>query len=106
MKNNFRTYLSNAGTLMILANFLHNVLLSRGRWDRCNVSQKKKRNIDKKFEEAFKRLCQSVDFRAKTADKVLKCKIASGALINGGDGVCINILTSRRDKNKKSYNKK
>lgn len=92
--------------MMILAKFLHNVLLSRGRWDRCNVSQKKKENIDKQFEEAFKRLCRSVDFRAKTADRLLKCKITSGALINGGDGVCINILSSRGDKNKKSYNKK
>ena len=83
---------------MLLADILHNVLLSHGKWQVRNISHVESRRIDKRFEDAFKRLCKSVDYCAKRADKVLRCRITSVGLPNGNDGVCINILPSRRSK--------
>ena len=72
---------------MLLADILHNVLLSRGKWQVRNISHVESRRIDKR-----------VDYCAERADKVLRCRITSVGLPNGNDGVCINILPSRRSK--------
>lgn len=85
---------------MLLADILHQVLSSRGRWQPSETFREKNANIDKRFEEKLKRLCWGVDYRADKADKVLRCKITSMALPPGNDTVCINISPSRPKKTK------
>ena len=91
---------------MMLADILHNVLLSRGQWQVRNNSHIESKNTDKRLDDAFRRLCKSVDYCAERADKVLRCRITSVALPNGNDGVCISILPSHRSKNKSRKIKK
>ena len=103
MKYNF---LLKAEPLMLLADVLHNVLLSKGKLQNNKISHAGCTNINKRFDDAFNRLCRCVDFRAKKADKVLKCKIASIIAPDGDKVVYINILPMhKKSKKEKSYNK-
>ncbi len=90
MKKNLQDFFYNAEALILLAEILHKVLASRGRWRAIESCHKKNTNIDKRFEEIFKRLHKSIDYRADKADKMLKCKITSMALPEN-DTTCINI---------------
>ena len=95
MKNNVQY---NGEALMLLADFLHNILLSRERFQSMKNAHEKSKKIDKSFDDAFKRLCRSVDFGAKQADKLLKCRITRIATPYGSEKVFINIQPSRRRK--------
>ncbi len=68
-------FLYNAEALIHLADILHKVLSLRGRWQACGDENEKDRNIDKEFEKRLSRLHKSIDYRAKRAEKLLKCKI-------------------------------
>ena len=59
---------------------------------------KKCKKIDKSLDDAFKRLRRSVDFGAKQADRLLKCRITRIAASDGSEKVFINIQPSRRGK--------
>ncbi len=96
-----RKFLCNGEALMLLADILHNVLLSRGRCRKSEFSDEKCEKNDKRFESAFKRLCRGVDFRAKNADRVLRCKIATVALPDGSNRVWVNIVPPASKKSKK-----
>ena len=103
MKYNF---LWNAEPLMLLADVLHNVLLFQGKLHNNKKSHASSINIDKRLDDVFNRLCQCVDFRAKKADKVLKCKIASVIAPDGNNMVYVNVLPlHKKSKKQKSYNK-
>lgn len=91
MKKNLQKFLSDVEPLMLLADFLHSVLLSRGRWLPGRVADKMEKSVDKRFDDTFRRLWRSVDYSAKSADRLLRCKVARVALPNG-DGVCISIV--------------
>lgn len=105
MKRN-SDFVYNAEALMLLAEFLHNALSWRERMPFDAPLHKKPTN--KRFEEAMKRLRKSIDYRAKSAENLLLCKITSMALPRGSKAVCINLSASPRKKvnSKKSINKK
>ena len=94
--------LYNAEALMHLAEFLHNALLWRGRTPFNVPPHKKNTNIDKRFEKIMERMRKSVDYRAKSAQKLLKCKITSMTLPYGTGAVCINMSAApkKREKNR------
>ena len=99
-------FLSNAEPLMLLADVLHNVLLSQGQLQNYKISHANCKNIDKRLDDVFNRLCQCVDFRAKKADKALKCKITGVVTPDRDKMVYINILPMHKKvKKQKSYNK-
>ena len=95
MKNNVQY---NGEALMLLADFLHNILLSRERLLSMRNAHKKSKKIDKSLDDAFKRLFRSVDFDARQADRLLKCRITRIATPDGNEKVFINIQPSRRRK--------
>ena len=92
MKRN-SDFAHNAEALMLLAEFLHNALLWRGR-EHSDATTHKKAKSSRGFEEAMERLRKSVDYRAKGAENILRCKITSMALPRGREAVCINISAS------------
>lgn len=94
-------FLRNAEPLMLLADVLQNVLLSKGKLQNNKISHAGSINIDKRFDDAFNRLCQCVDFRAKKADKVLKYKIGSVIAPDGDKMVYINILPIHKKSKKR-----
>lgn len=100
MKRN-SNFLYNAEALMLLAEFLHNALLWRGHGPTVALAHEKPRNIDKRFEKAMERLRKSIDCSAKSADRLLRCKISSIALPRGNETVCINISASPKKSKKK-----
>ena len=87
--------------MMLLADFLHNVLFSRERWQSLNKTHDDSRCLDKRLKAVFKRLLKNVDFCAKKADKLLKCKITRIAMPNGNAIMSINMQPSHRNNLKK-----
>lgn len=100
MKRN-SNFLYNAEALMLLAEFLHNALLWRGHGPTIALAHEKPQNIDKHFEKAMERLRKSIDYRARSADRLLRYKITSMSLPRASKAVCINISASPKKSKKK-----
>ena len=95
MKKNLHDFFYNTEALILLAEYLHNVLSSRQRKE-ARMTSNIKANIDKRFEETLKRLRKSIDHKAKSAHSLLRCKITSMTSPDRVDTVYIGISPSRK----------
>ena len=102
MRKNLHHLFNNAEALMLLAEFLHKVLLRRNPWQTNKAMRKEYAKCDKRFEQTFKRLQKIIDYRADSADTLLRCKIKNIVQPHIGETVCIGISSAPR----KSVNNK
>ncbi len=90
MKKELHYLFYNAEALMLLAEYLHKVLLRSHLWEPKKV-HKKHAKCDKRFEEVFTRLQKIIDYKADSADALLRCKIKEITRPQVSDTVCIRI---------------
>lgn len=100
MKKNFRKFSSNAQALMLLANFLHNVLSFKQCRNVFKPMSNEIVNTNKEFEKVMRRLQKTIDFRADKADKILRCSVTRISVPGKKDAVFVNILPSNKENNK------
>ena len=105
MRKDLHHLFYNAEALMLLADFLHKVLLRRNRWHTNKAMRKEYAKCDKRFEEMFKRLQKTIDYNANSADTQLRCKMKNIAQPRTIDTVCIRISpVPLKSVKKKTYN--
>ena len=94
MRKELHNLFYNAEALMLLAEFLHKVLVRGYRWQPNKAMRKEHAKCDKRFEETFKRLQKIIDYRAGSADTLLRCKIKNIAQPHISETMCIRISPS------------
>ena len=95
MKKNPNNVWGDIGTLKLMADVLHSVLVNRGYMYVAAEKKEATNESDSSMEKAIKRMLKSVDYKAATAMNVLKKRLKPSSS-HAAASVCISISPRKK----------